>query len=60
MTREYSDRALRQDPKLFEPVKVRVLKSFWVGGKAVQPGEIIMLAKHDAESMRALRRVEAA
>jgi hypothetical protein len=45
-------------PDLLAPVRCRVLKAFYAGGRAVQPGEEITLAKHDAGSMAALHRVE--
>ena len=52
------DAARNNAPRLLERVKVRVLESFYVGGKVVEPGERIELSRADAESMAALRRVE--
>ena len=50
--------ALRNDPRLLERVRCRVLKRFGIGGGEVgEPGEIITLARHDALSMAALGRV---
>lgn len=35
-----------QDPKLFQPVKVRVLRSFCIGGKPLQIGEEVSIEFH--------------
>jgi hypothetical protein len=49
---------VRNDPKLLERVRCRVLTPFYVGGgKLAEEGETIALARHDAESMAALKRV---
>jgi len=48
----------RNDPKLFERIKVRIIKSFFVAGKVVEVGQRIELARHDALSMQAIGRVE--
>jgi len=37
---------------------VKVLKAFFVAGRRVEPGEVVTLQRHDAESMAALGRVE--
>ena len=50
--------APRNDPKLFERVRCRVLKPFSVGGRRVEPDEVVDLQRHDALSMTALHRVE--
>lgn len=50
--------APRVDPRLLEPVRCRVLRAFCVGGARVEPGEIVELTRFDAQSMRALGRVE--
>lgn len=48
---------VKNDPALFEPVTVTVLRQFRAGGRTVQPGEVITLARHDALSLRAIGRV---
>jgi hypothetical protein len=46
-------------PELLAPTRCRVLKRFGIGGGRVgEPGQEITLARHDAESMEALKRVE--
>jgi hypothetical protein len=46
-------------PELMQPVRCRVLKRFGIGGGEVgEVGEEITLARHDALSMQALKRVE--
>jgi hypothetical protein len=47
-----------QDPKLFQPVKVRVLRSFCVTGKPLAVGAEVELPYHVARDLRALGRVE--
>lgn len=48
----------RNDPSLFAPTKVRCLRPFCVHGKDVKAGEVVMLAKHDADSLIAIKRAE--
>jgi hypothetical protein len=49
----------KNPPELLAPVRVRVLKPFGIGaGRVAEPGTMIDLPRHDAESMAALRRVE--
>ena len=43
---------------LLKPVRVRVLKAFFVGGKRAEPGDIVLLATHDADSLTAVGRCE--
>ena len=45
-------------PALVAPTRCRVLVAFCVAGERIEPGEIVTLQKHDADSMRALGRVE--
>jgi len=46
-------------PHLLKPTDCRVLKPFGLaGGKVARVGEVVTLPKHDADSMRALGRVE--
>jgi hypothetical protein len=52
-------RAPRNDPKLFELVRVRILRRFQLAGGAVaEVGTEIELPRFDAVSMAALKRVE--
>ncbi len=39
-------------------MKVRVVRPFCVGGKRVEPGEVVTLQKHDADSLIAASRAE--
>lgn len=48
----------KNDPKLLEPVKVRVRRPFWVGGKEAKIGDQVKLARHDALSLQAIGKVE--
>ena len=51
--------AVHQDPKLFTPTKVKVLRPFGLGaGKVAVVGEDIELPRHLAESMVAMRKAE--
>jgi len=45
-------------PELLAATKCRVLKPFCGAGKRVEPGKIIELPKHDAQSLAAIGRVE--
>ena len=45
-------------PELMKPTRCRVLRPFCVAGKRVEPGQTVELARHDAESMKAIGRVE--
>ena len=58
MIHDYRNRAVINDPKLLKRVRCRVLTPFYVGGKVVEEGATIELARHDAESMAALKRVK--
>lgn len=46
------------DPALFAPVRCKVIKSFCVSGKPLQPGEEVSLPWHLAQDMKALGKVE--
>jgi hypothetical protein len=49
----------RNDPTLFEKVRARVLRPFYIGGgKVAQEGDTLELERHDAESMAAIKRVK--
>lgn len=48
----------QNQPGLFHPTKVRVLKSFCINGKPVEVGTIISLPWHDAESLKAIGKCE--
>jgi hypothetical protein len=48
----------KNDPKLLAPVKVRVRWPFSVAGRRVEPDQVLELPRFDAESMRALGRVQ--
>ena len=45
-------------PELLKPVRCKVIKSFFVSGKPLQPGEIVSLPWHLAQDMKALHKVE--
>ncbi|MBS0183604.1 MAG: hypothetical protein JSS39_14515 [Nitrospira sp.] len=51
-----SDATLRimNPPNLMRQVRVRVVKSFCIGGKVLQVGEKVSIAWHDAQSLAAL------
>jgi hypothetical protein len=46
------------DQRLFTPTKCRVLRTFCVQGQPVEIGSTVTLAKHDADSLAALGKVE--
>jgi len=48
----------RNDPALFEKITVKVLRPFCVAGQRLEPGAFVELARFDAESLRALGKVE--
>ena len=50
--------ALRQDPRLFTPTKVRVLRPFYVAGKALQVGDIATVEAHLARDLVAVGKAE--
>jgi hypothetical protein len=45
-------------PALMAPVKCKALRPFYIGGKAVEVGTIVTLARHDAQSLAAIGKVE--
>ncbi|MDC8451060.1 MAG: hypothetical protein LV473_22315 [Nitrospira sp.] len=47
-----------QDPKLFEPVNVLVLRPFCVAGKPVKISEAVQVPRHLAQDLRALGKAE--
>jgi hypothetical protein len=41
------------DPKLFTPTRVKVVRAFFLrADKIAEPGEVVVLPKHDALSLR--------
>lgn len=46
----------KNDPRLFEPVKVQVLTPFLVAGVRQEAGTIITLPRHEAAGLIALGR----
>ena len=63
MITDYMNRGVpapSNDPRLLKRVRCRVLEPFYVRGEVVQPGQRIELEQADAESMRAIGRVEIA
>lgn len=52
------DRAFRNDPNLLLPVKVRCLRPFYVGGRALKVGEVAKVEAHVARDMIALGKAE--
>ncbi len=50
--------APKNDPALFRPVRVRVVRPFCVGGQRQEIGSTVTLPKHDADSMVAIKRAE--
>ena len=59
MISEYMNRVVRNDPKLLAKVKIRCLRPFYVGGKALECGEIATVEFHVARDMIALGKAEA-
>jgi hypothetical protein len=45
------------DPKLFEPVRVRAVRSFFVKGQAVEAGKTVQIERHLANSLASVGRV---
>lgn len=57
--RQELSRTVHNDQRLFTPTRCRVLKSsFCVGGRPVELGSVFELPRHDAESLKALGKVE--
>ena len=54
------DRPIRNDPKLLAMVKIRCLRPFYVGGKALESGEVVTVEAYVARDMIALGKAEAA
>lgn len=46
------------DPALTTPTRCKVLKPFFVAGQRAAVGETVVLAKHDADSLAAIGKVE--
>ena len=47
-------------PELIAPTRCRVLRPFFFAGNRVEVGELVVLPKHDAHSLAAIRKVELA
>jgi hypothetical protein len=47
----------KNDPALLRPTRCRVLRPFWLHGRAVEPGAVVELQRHDALSLQAIHRV---
>lgn len=47
-----------QDPMLFEPTKVRVLRAFCVGGQRQEPGAEVTVPFHVAKDLEAMGKVQ--
>jgi hypothetical protein len=47
----------RNDPQLLEPVRCRVLRTFYAGGRVVERDAVIELPRHDAVSLQAIGKV---
>lgn len=45
-------------PSLFYPVRCKVLRPFYISGKPAQPGDIVSLPWHEAESLAAINKCE--
>ena len=45
-------------PELLRPTRCRVLKAFSVAGRRIEVGEVVELARHDAESLAAIGEAE--
>jgi hypothetical protein len=45
-------------PELLKPTRCKVLRPFSVAGRRVEPDQVLELPRFDAESMRALGRVQ--
>jgi len=61
MTWTHRERDLQvafNDPKHFEIVRVRVLRPFCIRGERIEPGKVIELERHVADSLAATGRVE--
>ncbi len=46
------------DPKLFAPVRIRVIKPFYIEGRLVCKDDIVKLGRFNAESLQAIGRCE--
>lgn len=45
-------------PGLFTPTQVRCLRSFFIAGKRIEPGQVVSIEYHIAESLKAIGKVE--
>ncbi len=50
----------RNDERLFAPTRVRVLRPFLLNGEPQKVGAMVVLQKHDADSLCAIGRAERA
>lgn len=48
----------RNDPKLLELVRCRVLRAFCVAGKRVEVDQVVELPQHDARSLAAIGKLK--
>ena len=48
----------KNDPQLFTPTRVKVLRSFCIAGKPTQPGDVISLPWHAARDMKMIGKIE--
>ncbi|MCC7203118.1 MAG: hypothetical protein IT393_10725 [Nitrospirae bacterium] len=48
----------KNDPALFRPTKVRVLRAFFVRGERVEPGQVVEIERHLAESLASVGKCE--
>jgi hypothetical protein len=48
----------KNDPALFQKVKIRCLKPFYLGGKALERGEVVTVEAYVARDMIALKKAE--
>lgn len=49
---------VRNDPKLFQPVRVRVRRSFCVGGQRLEIGAEVEIPYHVARDLQAIGKAE--
>jgi len=48
----------RNNPRLFELVQVRVLRAFCIRGERIEPGKLVELERHLAESLASIGKVQ--
>lgn len=52
------DKPVRNDSRLFQPTKVRVLRSFCVAGRRLEVGTEVEIPYHVARDLRAIGKAE--